>query len=656
MLIALGGVSICVSGALAGLGLWAASLQLHAHERVAIIERAVQNHRIADALFDDVRADVNRGLLAAVGLNKVDSRPQLLEDLAELRTNIGKNLAAPLPENLHRTYSTLNERVRGFAAGAKHVLELAGLDPTFAAHKFEAFNTKFADADALMDGARDELSDDASRLRAKAAIVFVEVRWMIIGSLMIGAAMLVLITGVAVRLSEAITAALASSREEAQHLALHDPLTGLPNRVLLAERLRVSLAEVRRNKTALAILCLDLDRFKQVNDTLGHPVGDELLRAVGGRIRRCVRETDTIARLGGDEFAIVQTAIARAEDAGDLAQRIIDLLSEPYEIGEHQVVIGASIGLALAPADSMDPLELLKMADTALYRAKVDGRGIFRSFKADMDARLQARRLLELDLRRALRVGEFELHYQPLMDLASNRVSGFEALVRWRHPERGLIPPSDFIPLAEEIGLIEPLGHWVLVQACQDAAKWPGDVRIAVNVAAAQFKGSGLVPAVEEALAASGLAPERLELEITETALLERTEATLSILNELRSRGVRIAMDDFGTGYSSLGYLLSFPFDKIKIDACFIRNIETRADSRAIVRAVVGLGKDLGITTVAEGVETTEQLSKLMSKGCQQIQGYLLSRPVPVQDVGKFFDPPPASETTSRELLAAEAG
>ena len=456
---------------------------------------------------------------------------------------------------------------------------------------------------------------------------------MIVGSCVTGVLLLVLITMIAVGIAQRITAALASSREEAHHLALHDTLTGLPNRAFLAHRLTQALAEGRRNGTMLAMLCLDLDRFKQVNDTLGHPIGDALLRTVADRLRLCVRKCDTVVRLGGDEFAIIQAPLARAEDAAALAERIVKALSEPYELNGHQVVAGSSIGIALVPTDTDDPAHLLKMADLALYRAKKEGRGTFRMFEPGMDTKLQARRMLELDLRRAVMMQEFELHYQPIVDVLSGQVSALEALVRWRHPERGLVGPDEFIPLAEETGLIGPIGAWVLEQACADAAHWPSNTRVAVNISAAQFKGSGLVPAVEHALAAAALTPERLELEITETALISDAKVTLGVLRELRALGIQIAMDDFGTGYSSLGYLRSFPFDKIKIDRCFIQDIETSADCKAIVRAVTGLSSNLGIVTTAEGVETPAQLEQLLAEGCDQVQGYLFSRPVPAKDV-----------------------
>jgi diguanylate cyclase (GGDEF)-like protein len=334
-------------------------------------------------------------------------------------------------------------------------------------------------------------------------------------------------------------------------LARHDTLTRLPNRVLLNERIEQAVAQLGRGH-GLAVLCIDLDNFKQVNDTLGHPIGDALLVTVSERLNACVREVDTVARLGGDEFAIVQCGIGAPEDAALLARRIVETLSAPYELDGHHVMIGASLGISVAPGDGVTCERLLKNADVALYRAKSDGRGTWRFFEPEMDARLQARRKLELDLRDALAKGQFDLYYQPIYDLQLNRVSGFEALLRWRHPTRGFVSPAEFIPVAEEIGLIVPIGDWVLERACAQASQWPSHVKVAVNVSPAQFKGPGLVQSVSHALAESGLSPQRLELEITESVLLNNSVATLAILHALRDRGIRISMDDFGTGYSSL--------------------------------------------------------------------------------------------------------
>ncbi len=416
------------------------------------------------------------------------------------------------------------------------------------------------------------------------------------------------------------------------HMAHHDALTDLPNRVLFHARLSEALARSRRGE-ACAVLCLDLDHFKSVNDTLGHPIGDALLKEVTSRLLRQVRELDTVARLGGDEFAIIQTSVDQPKDATALARRLIDALRQPYELDGHQVVIGTSIGISVIPDDGNDPDQLLKNADMAMYRAKSDGRGRYRFFEPEMDAWMQARRLMEVDLRRALAEGEFELYYQPLMNMQTRTVSSFEALLRWNHPTRGLVSPAEFIPLAEEIGLIIPLGDWVLNRACSDAALWPDSVGVAVNLSVMQFGHRSLVAGVADALRRSGLPPKRLELEITESVLMQDSDLTMDILHGLRALGVRIAMDDFGTGYSSLSYLRSFQFDKVKIDRSFIEALGQGGDSDAIVSAVTGLCERMGMTTTAEGVETRAQLEHLGALACTEVQGYLLSRPRPASEV-----------------------
>jgi diguanylate cyclase (GGDEF)-like protein len=415
-------------------------------------------------------------------------------------------------------------------------------------------------------------------------------------------------------------------------MARHDALTGLPNRVLFGEKIEEAIGSIGRDG-GFAVLCLDLDRFKQVNDTLGHHVGDELLRTVAQRLRYCVPEADTISRLGGDEFAIVQPKVDRPEAAALAARQIIEVLSAPYDVAGHRVTIGASIGISLAPSDGDASGKLLKNADVALYRAKADGRGTWRFFEAEMDARLQARRTLELDLRDAIDRDEFEVYYQPIYNLARDRVGGFEALLRWRHPIRGLVMPAEFIALAEEIGLIVPIGAWVLRRACAEAREWPADISLAVNVSATQFKGGGLVQTVKDALAASGLPARRLELEITESVLLADNVATLAILHTLRDLGVGIAMDDFGTGYSSLSYLRAFPFSKIKIDQSFIRDLTARGGPGPIVSAVRQLADCLSMRTTAEGVETYEQVQWLREEGLQEAQGFYFSRPVPSREI-----------------------
>jgi predicted signal transduction protein with EAL and GGDEF domain len=341
--------------------------------------------------------------------------------------------------------------------------------------------------------------------------------------------------------------------------------------------------------------------------------------------------------MGGDEFAIVQIGISEPADATSLALRVIDSISAPYAIEEHQVVIGASVGIAIGPQDSDSPEQLMRSADMALYRAKGDGRGTFRFFEQQMDADMQERHALERDLRKALAAGQFELYFQPIIDLASDDINGFETLIRWHHPERGLVPPDTFIPLAEEIGLIIPIGEWVIREACALAARWPEDLKVAVNLSPIQFRSPGLLQVIVGALATSGLAADRLELEITETVLLQDGETTLNLLYQLRELGIRIAMDDFGTGYSSLSYLQSFPFDKIKIDRSFVNDIVESTGSLNIVRAIAALAKGLGMAATAEGVETRKQLAAIKSEGCTEMQGYLFSQPVPASEIERLF-------------------
>lgn len=416
------------------------------------------------------------------------------------------------------------------------------------------------------------------------------------------------------------------------HMAHHDALTGLPNRVMFHERLVEAVARSLRGETS-AVLFLDLDGFKAVNDTLGHPVGDALLREVSKRLQRQVRGVDTVARLGGDEFAIVQCSLEQPQDATVLASRLIDLLSEPYDLDGHQIVVGVSVGVSLVPDDGQDPDQLLKNADMALYSVKTAGRGSYRFFEPGMDATMQARRTLEIDLRKALSDNQFEVYYQPLMNIRTGSILGFEALLRWNHPQRGLVPPGEFIPLAEETGLIIPLGKWVLNQACADATTWPGDLQVAVNVSPVQFGCLTLVDDVAAALKVSGLSPGRLELEITETVMLDDTDRVLVLLYKLRDLGLCISMDDFGTGYSSLNYLRQFPFSKVKIDRSFIEGLGRVSECNAIVAAVTDLCEKLGMITLAEGVETEEQLQQLLAGYCGEAQGFLFSRPRPASEV-----------------------
>ena len=416
------------------------------------------------------------------------------------------------------------------------------------------------------------------------------------------------------------------------HMASHDALTNLGNRSLLRERLAEELPRVRRGATC-ALHYLDLDRFKSVNDTLGHPVGDALLKAVAERLRLTVREIDTVVRLGGDEFSVLQLGVDEPEQAMSLARRLLEVISAPYQIAEHAITIGTSIGIALAPRDGLDADDLIKKADIALYHTKATGRGTATIFEPSMQANFLARRALEQDLRDAITDEQFDLHYQPVVDLKSGSVSSVEALIRWTHPTRGAVSPMDFIPVAEEVGLISAIGEWVLRRACKDAMQWPAGIKIAVNVSPSQFKSTDLVALVTNTLAEVGLDAGRLTLEITESTILQGDDAVLSVLNRLREQGVTIALDDFGTGYSSMSYLRRFPFDTLKIDRSFIRDAADRSDSAAIVRAIASLASSLGMKTVAEGVETNADLDMVRAAGCSHVQGYLFSRPVPVTSV-----------------------
>jgi diguanylate cyclase (GGDEF)-like protein/PAS domain S-box-containing protein len=424
--------------------------------------------------------------------------------------------------------------------------------------------------------------------------------------------------------------------EKIAHLAHYDALTDLPNRVLFRERIEREL-----NKTVdghqFALFYIDIDEFKGINDSLGHHVGDELLKTVANRIKECVRESDLIARLGGDEFAVIQTDVGSADEAADLVRRIYDAIRRPYQCLGHQLSTDASIGIALAPQDGTNHDQLVKNADLAMYAAKSGGRRTHRFFEPAMDASAKARLTMEQDLRQALVDGSFDVHYQPVVDLARNEVSGCEALLRWRHPERGMVSPAEFIPIAEDTGLINEIGDWVMRTACAEAATWPEHIRLAVNVSPVQLKNQTLALRIAGALAASGLQANRLEIEITEAVLIRDDEAALAILHQLRQIGVRIALDDFGTGFSSLSYLKRFPFDKIKIDRCFVSDISEVDASSSIVEAVVDIAAALNMTTTAEGVETDAQRELLRKLGCTEMQGYLFSAAKPAAEVKKLF-------------------
>jgi diguanylate cyclase (GGDEF)-like protein/PAS domain S-box-containing protein len=419
------------------------------------------------------------------------------------------------------------------------------------------------------------------------------------------------------------------AEEKIAHMAHHDPLTDLPNRAAFTERLLFTLERAKETQEPFAVLCLDFDRFKEINDVFGHPAGDELLRQVSRRLQTAV-EGKFLARLGGDELMLISTDGPQPSTAAALANRLLDAIEKEFEIDGNQLRIGISVGIAVFPHDGHDATTLVGNADAALYRAKVEGRGLIRFFASDMDEQLRERRALQLDLRSAVECDQLALHYQPQARM-DGEIIGFEALVRWHHPSRGLVPPNTFIPIAEESGLMLPLGEWILREACREAASWQRPLHIAVNLSPVQFRHGDLPALVHSILLETGLAATRLELEITEGVLISDFSRTVSILRRLKSLGVRIAMDDFGTGYSSLAYLQSFPFDKIKIDQAFISNLEGNPQSAAIVRAVIGLGHGLQLPVVAEGVETKDQLSFLTREACNEVQGYFIGRPQPIE-------------------------
>ncbi len=431
--------------------------------------------------------------------------------------------------------------------------------------------------------------------------------------------------------------------EKIAHLAHYDALTDLPNRVLFREQIERAFERTGRDEQ-FALLYIDIDEFKGINDSLGHHVGDELLKTVAKRIKDCIGENDLIARLGGDEFAVIQTGVGSASDVVEFVTRIHEAIRRPHQCLDHQLSTDASIGVALAPQDGTNLDQLIKNADLAMYGAKAGGRRTHRFFEPAMEASAKARLAMEQDLRQALADGGFEIHYQPLVDLRNNEVTGCEALLRWRHPERGMVSPAEFIPVAEDTGLINELGEWVLRTACAEAATWPDHVRLAVNVSPVQLKCQTLALKIAGALAASGLAPSRLELEITEAVLIGDDEAALELLHQLRAIGVRIALDDFGTGYSSLSYLKRFPFDKIKIDRCFVGDIAEVDGSSAIVQAVVNIAGARNMTTTAEGVETQEQREMLRALGCTEMQGYLFSAAKPGREVRQLFGARPQTK------------
>jgi diguanylate cyclase (GGDEF)-like protein/PAS domain S-box-containing protein len=426
------------------------------------------------------------------------------------------------------------------------------------------------------------------------------------------------------------------------HMAHHDALTGLPNRAAFNERFDDILEQAAKTNEPFAVMCIDLDRFKEINDVFGHAIGDDLLCALTSRLQTAA-EGAFLARLGGDEFALITTEKPLPASAALLSDRLLSCVVEEFDLVGHKLRIGLSVGIAIYPTDGTDATSLLGNADAALYRAKAEGRGSIRFFEADMDKRLRDRRALVQDLRVATERDQLVLHYQPQARI-NGEVIGFEALVRWRHPLRGLVPPAMFIPIAEESGLILPIGEWVLREACREAASWPKPLHIAINLSAIQFRHGDLASLVHSVLIETGLAPNRLELEITESVLIDDFSRAVAILRRLKALGVRIAMDDFGTGYSSLSNLQSFAFDKIKIDRSFISNLETNPHSATIVRAVIGLGRGLDLPVVAEGVETREQLAFLSSEDCAEVQGYLLGKPMPIADYARLVGREPEHE------------
>jgi diguanylate cyclase (GGDEF)-like protein len=439
-------------------------------------------------------------------------------------------------------------------------------------------------------------------------------------------------------------------RAEAEivHLARHDALTGLANRTEFNARLEEASKRLKRNGGAVTVMMIDLDEFKAVNDTLGHPAGDQLLIEVGRRLQSTIRDTDVLARLGGDEFAIIQEGEAHQhEGAIALAQRIIDAITRPFDLYGNQAGVGTSIGIVLAPEHDVEPEGLLKRADLALYDAKANGRNDFRIFQPEMLEVANTQKLAESELRNAIAREEFEIHYQPVVDVKTRLLCGVEALVRWKHPTKGLIAPDKFIPLAESTGLIAPLGEWILRRACMDARSWPANIKVAVNISAVQFKKGNLFDVILCTLVETGLAPERLELEVTETALLENQEAHLTTIRQLKNLGISVALDDFGTGYSSVSYLTAFPFDKIKIDKSFTQGVLSRRDCKAVVASTLALAHGLGTVTTAEGVETEEQLDYMRAAGVDLVQGYLFGRPVPISQLdlsNTLPAPPPPKE------------
>ena len=449
------------------------------------------------------------------------------------------------------------------------------------------------------------------------------------------------------------------SEDKIAYLARHDTLTGLANRFTFEEELNAAKQFARECGSQLSLLFIDLDGFKNVNDTLGHAIGDELLKVVALRLTSVIGANDFCARLGGDEFAIVHVSDDARASAASLADKLIAAISGGHIVEGNQIYIGASIGVSILYGGDNDTSALLRQADLAMYRAKADGRGVYRFFETEMGRQAEIRRSLELDLRTAVANHDFQLYYQPIVDLKERRVTGVEALMRWNHPVRGFVPPVEFIPLAEETGLIVPMGEWALRRACADAARWPNDIRVAVNLSPVQFRNKYLVAEVANALSKSGLQPDRLELEITESAILGANAQNVAILKELRKLGVRISLDDFGTGYAGLAYFRAIQFDKVKIDQCFVHEMNRQPECMAIIRAAIALGENLGLATTAEGVESIEQMESLRREGCHEVQGFLFSVPQPNGNLVRALDqmgyPPKPSVSTATQVRSGSA-
>ena len=587
-----------------------------------------------------VLRDVSRRLLTEATLRDSEARFRLITE------NAGDMIVRTRADRSRAYVSPASEALLGFAPA-----EMQGLDFLAMVHPDDRAEVEARYARFCATGGR---TTTCYRLRRKdGAYVTVEAAWVTVpaesGD---GNEVVAIVRDVSAR--KAAEARIA-------FLARHDPLTGLANRMLFQERAEDALRRVGRGET-MAVLCLDLDRFKSVNDTLGHAAGDALLRAVAERLGACAREVDTVARLGGDEFALLQVAISRVEDAATLAARVLEVLSGPYDIAGQTVRMGASLGIAIGPRDGTAYEALMQKADVALYRAKAEGRGVWRFYDAAMDAPRLLRQQLELDIGAALERGEFALHYMPLVALDDGRITGFEALLRWNHPARGLLGPEAFVPIAEETGLILALGAWVLAEACATAAGWPEGVRVAVNLSPVQLRSASLLGEVTAALERSGLPPGRLELEITETVLLRHDEATVAVLAALHRIGVRIAMDNFGSGYSSLRYLQNFPLGRIRLGRAFVGDLAAGEAGVAVVRAVAGLGRSLGIETLADGVETVDQVERLSAEGYDEAQGLHFGRPGGAETIAPLLarhgwrglpDSPAAGDAADRRAVSA---